>query len=335
MNTTTKVQTNLAPVSPARQILPWYRDTAIWMGAAGVLCFSFTLPATDLAVPAFGGLVVGLGRAIIAAGLAGLVLVFRRDRLPPRQTWPGLLLVALGVVIGFPLFSALALQGTSVAHGAIINGLLPAATAIGGVVRAKERPPLLFWLSCVAGTVTVLLFVIMQGAGHLQPADGWMLAAVAAGAVGYTEGGRLARDLGGWRVICWALVLAAPVLIVPVGWDLLHHGIHADLRAWFGMGYVSVFSMFLGFFAWYRGLALGGIARISQLQLLQPLLTIGWAALFLGESFTLATGLTAVLVLLCVAVGQRSRMRNAIGLQPPTSVTQIDPGVASGLGEEE
>ena len=308
MNTTTKLQTNLAPVQPP----PWYRDTAIWMGSAGVLCFSFTLPATDMAVPAFGGIVVGLGRAIIAAGLAGLVLVLRRDSLPPRHTWPSLLLVALGVVIGFPLFSALALEGTPVAHGAIITGLLPAATALGGVLRAKERPPVLFWLSSVAGTVAVLLFAIVQGAGHLQPGDGWMLAAVAAGAVGYTEGGRLARDIGGWRVICWALVLAAPILVFPVGWDLIHHGVQGDPRAWLGLGYVSVFSMFLGFFAWYRGLALGGIARISQLQLLQPLLTIGWAALFLGESLTLATSVTALLVLLCVAVGQRSRIQNTM-----------------------
>jgi drug/metabolite transporter (DMT)-like permease len=309
MNTTP----DLASAQLPRQISPWYRDTAIWMGAGGVLCFSFTLPATHLADPAFGGLVVGLGRAIIAAVLAGLVLVLRRDPFPPRQSWPGLLFVALGVVIGFPLFSALALQGTSVAHGAIINGLLPAATAIGGVLRVKERPPLLFWLSCVAGTVAVILFVVVQGAGHLQPGDGWMLAAVAAGAMGYTEGGRLARDLGGWRVICWALVLAAPVLVFPVGWELIHHGIQGDPSAWLGLGYVSVFSMLLGFFAWYRGLALGGIARISQLQLLQPLLTIGWAALFLGESLTLATGLTAVLVVLCVAVGQRSRRRDTTG----------------------
>jgi drug/metabolite transporter (DMT)-like permease len=308
MNSTTKVQTNLAP----SEVTPWYRNTAIWMGGSGVLCFSFTLPATHLADPAFGGIIVGLGRAIIAAGLAGLVLVLRREALPPRHTWLGLLLVALGVVIGFPLFSALALEGTSVAHGAIVNGLLPAATAIGGVWRAKERPPVLFWLSSIAGTLAVLLFVIVQGGGHLQPGDGWMLAAVAAGAVGYTEGGRLARELGGWRVICWALVLAAPILVFPVGWDLIHHRVQADLPAWLGLGYVSVFSMFLGFFAWYRGLALGGIARISQLQLLQPLLTIGWAALFLGEALTPITGLTAALVVLCVAVGQRSRIGGAI-----------------------
>ena len=313
MNTTTKGQTNIAHVQRPHQIPPWYRDTAIWMGGAGVLCFSFTLPATHLAIPAFGGVVVGLGRAIIAAGLAGLVLVLRREPLPPQSTWSSLVLVALGVVIGFPLFSALALQGTSVAHGAIITGLLPAATAVGGVWRAKERPPVLFWLSCVAGTLAVLLFVIVQGGGHLQAGDVWMLAAVVTGAMGYTEGGRLARDLGGWRVICWALVLAAPVLVFPVGWDLIHHGVQGGVRAWFGLGYVSVFSMFLGFFAWYRGLALGGIARIGQLQLLQPLLTIGWAALLLGESLTLATGLTAVLVLLCVMVGQRSRTRETPG----------------------
>ncbi|HEX7735028.1 MAG TPA: DMT family transporter, partial [Ktedonobacteraceae bacterium] len=144
--------------------------------------------------------------------------------------------------------------------------------------------------------------------GHLQAGDGWMLAAVVTGAVGYTEGGRLARELGGWRVICWALLLAAPFLLLPVAWSLVQHGIQSSLLAWSGFAYVALVSMFLGFFAWYAGLARGGIARISQLQLLQPLLTIFWAALLLGERLTLFTGASALLVMICVALGQRSRL---------------------------
>jgi drug/metabolite transporter (DMT)-like permease len=291
----------------------WYRDTAIWMGFLGVLCFSFTFPATHIAIPVFGGVVVGLGRALIAATLAGLLLLVRREKLPPRRTWLGLALVACGVVIGFPLFSALALEGTPVAHSAIVNGLLPVATAIGAVIRAGERPRPLFWISSIAGMLAVFLFAVVQGGGRLQPGDGWMLAAVAIGAVGYTEGGRLSRELGGWRVICWALVMAAPVLVLPVGWSFLQHGIqHSSPIAWLDLIYVGVFSMLLGFFAWYHGLALGGIARIGQLQLIQPLLTVAWAALLLGEHLTLLTGLAALLVVLCVVVGQRSRTANSV-----------------------
>lgn len=289
----------------------WQRREAVVMGLLGVLMFSFTLPATHIAVASFGGLVVGLGRAVIAAGLAAVLLLARREPLPPRHTWPGLAFVALGVVIGFPLLSALALVGAAVAHSAVINGLLPAATAIVAVILVHERASLLFWISCAAGTVAVLLFALVQGGGHFQAGDWWMAGAVALGAVGYAEGGRLARELGGWRVICWALIIASPFTALPIAWDVAQHGLHGTLAAWLGMGYISVFSMFLGFFAWYRGLALGGIARIGQLQLLQPLLTIGWAALLLGEALTWLTGVTALLVVGCVALGQRARLRPA------------------------
>lgn len=287
----------------------WLRDKAVVMGGLGVLIFSFTLPATHEAVAAFGGVVVGLGRAVIAALFAAAVLLARRESLPPRHTWPGLFCVALGVVIGFPLFSAVALEGTTVAHSAVITGLLPAATAIVAVVRVHERTSLLFWSSCAAGTVAVLLFALVQGGGHFSAADWWMVAGVSAGAVGYAEGGRLARLLGGWRVICWALVLALPFTLAPTAWIVAHQGLRGNLAAWEGLAYVAIFSMFLGFFAWYHGLALGGIARIGQLQLLQPLLTIGWAVLLLGESFNWLTGVTALLVVCCVAVGQRARSR--------------------------
>ncbi len=308
LNTSTNPDTERSSIQ-LPQTTRWYRDKAVLTGGLGVLCFSFTLPATHLAVPAFGSVVVGLGRALIAAVLAGLLLLIKRDKLPPRRRWISLICVACGVVVGFPLFSAFALENSPVAHGAIISGILPALTAVGAALRTGERPRPLFWLSCLAGMLAVLLFAIIQGGGHLQASDGWMLAAVGTGALGYTEGGRLAREMGGWRVICWALVFAAPFLILPVGWALFQRGIQpAAPAAWLGLGYVAIFSMFLGFFAWYHGLAHGGIARISQLQLLQPLLTIAWAALFLGEHLTVLTGITALLVILCVALGQRSRI---------------------------
>jgi len=312
MHIPTEHYSELEEVAPQPARVPrWYRDPAVFTGGLGILCFSLTLPATHLAVPMFGSVVVGLGRALIASVLAGGILLARREALPPRHTWPGLLIVACGVVLGFPLFSAIALEGTPVAHGAIISGLLPACTAVIAVLRVGERPPIRFWFSCVAGMLAVLLFAIVQGGGSLQPGDGWMLAAVISGAMGYAEGARLSREMGGWRVICWVLVLSAPVLVLPVGWSLYQHGlVQSNLSGWLGLAYVSIFSALLGFFAWYHGLATGGIARISQLQLVQPLLTIAWAALFLGEQLTWLTGIAALLVVACVAVGQRSRVRS-------------------------
>ena len=271
-------------------------------GFLGVLAFSLTLPATRLAVPELGSTVVGLGRALVAATLAALLLLVMRERPPARRYWPGLVLVAIGVVVGFPLFTALALQWVPAAHGAVFVGLLPAATAVMAVVRAGERPPPAFWLAVAVGVVAVLLFAAAEGAGRPQPADALLLVAVLFAALGYAEGGRLARDLGGWRVICWALLLAAPFLVVPVAVAIVRHGLSAGPQAWLGFAYVSVVSMFLGFFVWYRGLALGGVARVGQIQLIQPVVTLIWSALLLGETIEPPTVLASLLVIGSVAL---------------------------------
>jgi len=277
----------------------------LW-GFLGVLAFSFTLPATRAAVPELGGTIVGLGRAIVAAALAALLLIALREKPPDRRYWRSLVVVALGVVVGFPLLTAVALQSLPAAHGAVVVGLLPALTAVMAVLRGGEHPPPAFWLACGAGVIAVLIFAVVQGAGQPHPADLLLLGAVAAAALGYAEGGRLARELGGWRVICWALLISAPVLIVPVGIAVAQHGLAASPKAWFGFAYVSVVSMFLGFFAWYRGLALGGIARVGQIQLVQPVLTLLWAALFLGEAIDLPTALAGLLVIASVALTRLS-----------------------------
>ncbi|CAA9551250.1 MAG: Permease of the drug/metabolite transporter (DMT) superfamily [uncultured Thermomicrobiales bacterium] len=276
-------------------------------GLLGVLAFSFTLPATRIAAPALGGVVVGLGRAEIAALLAAVLLLIRRELPPPRRCWPGLAIVAGGVVVGFPLLTSFALRQVPAAHGAVVVGLLPAATAIMAVVRAGERPSPSFWGASAAGVGAVLVFAAAQGAGTPQPADLLLLAAVALAGLGYAEGGRLARELGGWRVICWALVLAAPFLLPPAAIAVARGGVAGDGRAWAAFAYVSVVSMFLGFFAWYRGLALGGIARVGQVQLIQPVLTLAWAVLLLGETVDLPTLMAALLVVATVALGRRAR----------------------------
>ncbi|QRN98232.1 EamA family transporter [Archangium violaceum] len=297
-----------APTPPSESARTW---EGLLLGALGVVAFSFTLPATRVAVPELGGTVVGLGRALIAAVLAGLLLAIRRERLPERRHWPRLALVAGGVVVGFPLLSALALRHMPASHGAVLVGLLPAATAVAAVFRARERPSWGFWLSALAGLGCVVGFALAQATGRPTLGNALMLLAVAAAAVGYAEGGALARELGSWRVICWALVLSAPFLAPVVALSVRPEMLSASPRAWLGMGYVSVVSMFLGFFAWYRGLALGGVARVSQLQLVQPLLTLLWCALLLGEPVGRGTFGVSVLVMLCVLASVRGRVRRA------------------------
>ena len=272
-----------------------------------MLGFSFTLPATRVAVAELDAVVVGLGRAIVAAALAAALLAWRRERLPARADLMRLLVVGLGVVIGFPLFSALALRDLPAAHATVIVGLLPAATAVGAVLRAGERPGRGFWAAALLGLAAVLVFAAAQGAGGVAQADLYVLAAVALCALGYAEGGALARTYGGWQVICWALVLTAPVLVPVVAVAAARSGLHAGTDAWLGFAYVALISMFLAFFAWYRGLALGGVARIGQVQLAQPVLTLVWSALILAEEVSAATVLAALAVVACVIATQRAR----------------------------
>lgn len=278
----------------------------MWWGAFGILTFSVTLPVTRLAVPELGATFVGLGRGVGGAILAALLLAYRRESFPERRHWSGLAIVALGVVLGFPLLSAMALRTLPASHSAVLIGLLPAATAVMAVLRAGERPPAVFWFSCAAGAAAVMLFAIAEGAGLPRPGDFLLLGAVLSASVAYAEGARLARELEGWRVISWALVLAAPFLVVPVWFSSDRIG-HASPAAWACFAYVSSVSAFSGFFAWYRGLALGGVARVGQVQLIQPVLTLLWAALLLREPIRPLTLAASLLVIGSVALTQRTR----------------------------
>lgn len=278
-----------------------------------MLAFSFSFPMTRLAVGDIDPVVVGLGRAVVAGLLAVPYLALAGCVRPAASLWPRLALVSLGVVVGFPLFSSLALRAAPSAHGAVVTGLLPIATAAFAVLRAGERPPVAFWAGALAGLVAVLAFAVTQGAGRPQAADVLILVAVALGGLGYAEGGALARCLGGPAVICWALVLALPLLLPVITWRLATGWPRAGAAAWGGFAYVSLVSMLLGFFAWYRGLALGGVARIGQLQLAQPVLTLLWSAPLLGETVSPAMAAAAGAVLASVALTQRARAGRPAG----------------------
>jgi drug/metabolite transporter (DMT)-like permease len=282
--------------------------TGFVYGFLGVLVFSLTLPATRMAVSGFDPVFVGLGRAIIAAGLSLILLVVTRQTIPPIRFLPRFCLVVAGVVIGFPLLSALAMRNESASYGAVITGLMPLSTALCGVWRAGERPSLPFWFFASLGSILVISFALLSGGSSVRLANLAMLGAVAAAGLGYAEGAVLSRTFGSWQVICWALVLSTPVLF-PIVWQHAPSNLSSiSLNAMLGFLYVSIFSMFLGFIVWYRGLSIGGVARIGQIQLLQPFLTIVASALFLGEHLEIATLIFAAGVIICVALGKRTQI---------------------------
>jgi drug/metabolite transporter (DMT)-like permease len=250
---------------------------------------------------------VAFGRALVAAVLAGLVLWLSRAPRPSRAQWRSLAIVAAGVVVGFPLLTSLALHHRTAAHGAIVVGLAPATTAVMAVLRAGERPSAAFWLASAAGTAAVLVFAFVSGAGELRLTDVELLVGVVILGLGYAEGGVLARELGGTRTVCWALVMSAPLLVPVVAVRVAQTGFHLGADSGFGFAYVSLISMFAAFFAWYAGLARGGVARIGQVQLAQAPLTLLWSGLFLSERVTVGSAVTAVVVVGCVAATQKAR----------------------------
>ncbi|MDR6986870.1 drug/metabolite transporter (DMT)-like permease [Paenarthrobacter nitroguajacolicus] len=286
-------------------------STGIWWGLLGVVAFSFTVPLTRVAVEGMSPLFIGAGRAVVAALLAALALAFTRQRLPHGTQWIRLAVVAGGIVAGFPLLTTFALTSTSASHGAIVIALLPAATATAAVIRGRERPRLLFWMLTAVGVVAALVFALVQsgGFGSLHWADLLLLGAVIAAAIGYAEGGLLARELGSWQTISWALVVAAPVMILLTVVSLSSGMPHATPLQWLSFAYLGVVSMFLGFFAWYRGLAIGPMAQVSQIQLVQPVMSIAWAGLLLGEPMTWTTVVGGLAVIVCAGAAVRVRLR--------------------------
>jgi len=298
--------TAYAPPAPA--VTPLWEGYSY--GLLGVLVFSLTLPMTRVAVAELSPLLIGLGRALLAAVPAALYLWLTRSRHPDRAEWSGVLLAVLGIVVGWPLASTLAMATVPASHGAVFNGLLPLSTAAFAAWRSGERPSAAFWGWAVAGAVLVMAYALRQGHGSLQTGDLWLLLAVLLGGMGYAEGARASRTLGGARTICWALVVSAPLVAVPVLWLAVDTAWPSATVA-MAFAYLAFGSMFLGFFAWYRGLAVGGIARVGQVQLLQPFLTVLAAALLFHEEVEPMTFVFALAVIAIIAGGRRAIVRKA------------------------
>lgn len=274
-------------------------------GLLGVLIFSGSLPATRVAVAGFEPLFLTSARAAIAAVLACVLLLILKQTRPTRADIPSLLIVSIGVVIGFPLLTALALQRVTAAHSIVFIGLLPLATALFAVLRGAERPKPVFWLFSCTGSVLVAGFAAAQSSSTAWQGDLLMLGAILLCGLGYAEGAALSRRLGGWQVISWALVLSLPVMSAIALYSLPEHWSGIETKSWIGFAYVSVFSMLIGFIFWYRGLALGGIAGVGQLQLLQPFFGFIWVALLLDEPIKASMVAVTALVVFCVIGAKR------------------------------
>lgn len=270
-------------------------------GFIGVLLFSGSMPATKLAVMDMDPIFVTIARAGIAGILALSVLLIYREKRPAKDQIFPLILVSIGCVIGFPLLSALALQYLTSAHSIVFLGMLPLATAIFGVFRGGERPHPVFWFFSIVGSLLVIGYAVAQGISASPVGDILMLVAVILCGMGYAEGAKLSKTLGGWQVISWALVLSLP-LMLPLFFIYFPDNIQeVTVNGWVGLAYISLFSMFIGFIFWYKGLAQGGITTVGQLQLLQPFFGLALAAYFLHEQVSMGMLGITVGVILCVA----------------------------------
>ncbi|MFC9114009.1 DMT family transporter [Streptomyces sp. NPDC057092] len=286
---------------------PRSRGFGTLQAALGVVAFSLTFPATAWGLEGFGPWSLVAVRSVLAAVIAGGCLLALRVPPPARRHWPGLAVVAAGVVLGFPMLTTLALQTSTTAHAAVVVGLLPLTTALLSALRTGARPSRTFWAAALVGAAAVLAFTVQQSGGALSTADVYLFGALLICAAGYTEGGRLAGAMPGWQVIGWALVLCLPLTVPVAAVALTVEPVWLTAHSVTGLLWVAAGSQFLGLIAWYRGMAAIGIPKASQLQLAQPLLTLVWSVLLLGEHLPLAAPLTAAAVLVCIAVTQRAR----------------------------
>ncbi len=288
-------------------VTPAARRAGTLQAALGVTAFSLTFPATAWGLEGFGPWSLVAVRSVLAAVIAGGCLVALRVPLPGRRHWAGLAVVGAGVVLGFPLLTTLALETSTTAHAAVVVGLLPLTTALFSTLRTGARPSRMFWCAALAGAAAVIAFTVQQSGGALTGADAYLFGALLICAVGYTEGGRLARVMPGWHVVGWALVLCLPLTVPGMLIALSHEPVRLTAHSVTGLLWVAAGSQFLGLVVWYRGMASIGIPKASQLQLAQPLLTLVWSVLLLGEQLTPAAPLTAAAVLVCIALTQRAR----------------------------
>ncbi len=286
-------------------------NQGLLLGFLGVLVFSFTLPVTRLIVPFMDPVFIGLGRSVIAALVAVLILFIRKQPLPTRRQAILLLITASGVVWGFPILSALGMQTVPASHGSVVTGLLPLLTVVFSTLITKERPSVGFWLVALLGAALVITYSLLQGGAELHRGDIYLFGSSLIGALGYAVGGKVSREIGGWQVICWALVLSFPVTATGAYYFKPVDLFDFPAFVYAGFLYLALASQLFGFFFWNKGLVLGGIARVSQVQLLQPFLSILAAIVILGENVDVLTCLFALAVIITIAVGRKMAIKHA------------------------
>jgi drug/metabolite transporter (DMT)-like permease len=287
------------------------------LGFVGMAIFGGTLPATRLAVSAIDPIALTAIRAAIAGVCSLALLIALRRPLPPRALWPQLVIAMLCVAVLFPLFMAFGMQTVDASHGGVVLGVLPIATALMAVMITHERPRPLFWIASLAGAALVIAFALRQGGGAMSGGDLLLFAAVAVSAIGYAFSGRLTSSMPGWEVISWVLIIALPISIPASLLTMPADIAQIPAKPLLGLFYVALFSQWIGFFAWNAGMAMGGIARVSQVQLLQPFVTFGLAALFNGETITWQTVAFAAAVVATVAISTRTRAQKVSATRPP------------------
>lgn len=297
---TSRASLSPATISPSTQ----HFSGGYGYGFIGILIFSLTFPMTVMVVQELSPLLIALGRAWIAAIPACLILWLYKVRRPSSSEWRGIALACVGIVVGWPLTSTIAMQTVSASHGAVVNGLLPLTTALCGAWYNHERLPRAFWICAALGAAVVTGYALYAGDGALQLGDLWLVAAVILGGIGYAAGGKVARTMGGWQTICWCLAISFPFLTLPTFYLTMDVSAWPSLPVLGAFAYLAFGSMFLGFFAWYKGLALGGIARVGQVLLIQPFLTVVASAWLFGELVPLATYLFAIAVIVIIGASR-------------------------------
>ena len=286
-----------------------HEKLGLLLGFVGMCMFAGTLPATRVAVAGFDPLFLTAARAAIAGSTAVIVLILTRRRLPPRALWREFFIAATCTVLGFPLFAALAMMTVPASHGGVVLGIIPLATAAAATVFAHERPSRGFWLASIAGAIIVLIFMFRRNEGlHLSTGDLFLLGTVAAGATGYTLSGRLSGHMPGWEVISWQVVIFLPSAAVATFFLWPQNISGASISSWVGLGYVGFVSQYTAFFVFNAALAMGGIARVGQVMLLQPFVIVALAVPVNGEPVSLQTVLFAAAVVATVLIGQRMRV---------------------------
>jgi drug/metabolite transporter (DMT)-like permease len=278
------------------------------IGVIGITMFSLTLPFTQMAVKELSPFFVAFSRATIAGFCALILMILGKYKLPTKNQIKRLIIIAIGIVYGFPIFTSMAMTTLPSSHSGIVLGILPLTMSVLAAIRYKEKASLAYWITSIIGASLVITYAFIDNNGFLIKEDLWLLFAILFVSVGYSEGGNLSKEMGSIAVVSWALVLTLPFNIIATYFFYETSFSSVSLQALISLSYVGLFSMYIGFFFWYKGIAIGGISRVGQVQLIQPFLTIVAAFFLTNEKITFLNILFALMVLVVIIIGRKTKI---------------------------